>query len=157
MEQLPILTERVKKAVYNYLKNNEYGSVLLSGAHFCGQFAAAKYMARTVLCTEPNDGKPCGECPSCKLSLMAHPDFHVVAQGEKNSLGVDVADEIHNIASVYPAFSECSVVLVDGMDRMTQQAQNSLLKLTEESKFIKIIGIACDTCMIHCASWTLLV
>lgn len=71
--------------------------------------------------------------------LLQHPDFLLV-DTDKKSLGVEEVDEIINKASLVPALADKIVVLIKGFDRLTEIAQNMLLKLIEESQTVLIIG-----------------
>ena len=59
-------------------------------------------------------------------ALIISPDY------EKGSIGIDAAREIRGFLSVHPAVSKFRSVVVRDADNMTREAQNAVLKITEE-------------------------
>ncbi|MCR4995352.1 MAG: DNA polymerase III subunit delta [Bacteroidales bacterium] len=53
-------------------------ALMLTGPSGSGKLALAVAFAQALLCEHPlEDGSPCGECPSCKMSAkLEHPDLH---------------------------------------------------------------------------------
>ena len=50
---------------------------LFCGPTGCGKLATALAYAASLLCERPVEGRPCGECPSCKMTARwVHPDLH---------------------------------------------------------------------------------
>ena len=50
---------------------------LFCGPPGCGKLATALAYAASLLCERPVEGRPCGECPSCKMTARwVHPDLH---------------------------------------------------------------------------------
>ena len=74
--------------------------------------------------------------------LPSHPDFLYVTCGKEKSMGVEVAEMIIRKAAYMPAISERIVILISEIDRMTEQAQNKLLKTIEESRHVIVIATA---------------
>lgn len=78
-------------------------------------------------------------------ALSAHPDFLPVSlkEGEK-TIGTEEAEMIVARSMTLPVSAKKTVVLIDGMEKMTVQAQNKLLKLLEEEGTIVVIAVACE-------------
>ena len=72
--------------------------------------------------------------------LPRHPDFMLVDSNKEKSIGVDVIDEVISKAQTVPAIADKIVVLIRQFNKCTEQAQNMLLKLIEESQSVLIIG-----------------
>jgi DNA polymerase III delta' subunit len=54
-------------------------SLLFAGPEGVGKWAAALWVARTLLCRVPNDGEPCGSCRDCaRVTAGTHPDLHLL-------------------------------------------------------------------------------
>lgn len=70
----------------------------------------------------------------CSERLDLHPDYLSVAPLKKASMGVDEAQEIISKANSAPAIAKRCVILIDGLDKMTFQGQNKLLKTFEEGE-----------------------
>ena len=59
-------------------------------------------------------------------------DFLRIAPDEKNSIGIDQVRQIKNFLWQKPALSSRRTLVLDDAERMTAEAQNALLKITEE-------------------------
>jgi len=53
-------------------------ALMFTGPAGSGKLALAVGFAQALLCQHPGeDGRPCGECPSCKMAVkLEHPDLH---------------------------------------------------------------------------------
>lgn len=50
---------------------------LFCGPAGCGKLATALAYAASLLCEQPQEGRPCGQCPSCRMTARwVHPDLH---------------------------------------------------------------------------------
>ena len=143
------------KQVFQEQKTNS--ALLFYGPSGIGKNLMAKRFAQSFLChnhKEENDG-----CPSCKaFAINSHPDFievkQVLSDKDKEKKKTDargkfiVIDQIKEMAkqAVYaPTLSPNKVCVIDAADFMTEEAQNSLLKLLEEPpEFWTFILVATD-------------
>ena len=75
--------------------------------------------------------------------LYSHPDFFLIRleKGE-NSYGVDAANRIIERAGYVPTLAHRIVTVIYDFNKMSDDAQNKLLKLIEESKTMILICIA---------------
>jgi DNA polymerase-3 subunit delta' len=119
-------------------------------------------LSQRLLCSQANDGEPCGNCQDCKLFLSGtHPDFHVLTSEHESVNGrIDLVsqyseryqdgvarDKKANPAQIIPVdqirtlidrfyqsshISDSRVALVLPADRMNINASNALLKVLEE-------------------------
>lgn len=70
-----------------------------------------------------------------------HPDFLLINKGEDNYIGIEAVSTIASKCSLKPSIADRIVILIDGINEVTETAQNKLLKLIEEagSKVIFIL------------------
>lgn len=102
-----------------------------------------KIIAMAINC-ESDTQRPCGICHSChKIQHGVYPDvFEVFPEG--NSIGID---KIRNITLSYykkPVAGKRKIYILYDAHKMTQQAQNSLLKTLEEPATQSITILVCD-------------
>ena len=101
---------------------------LFTGPPGSGRSNAARAFAAALMC--PNDG--CGECSECHTALIGtHSDVHLVVT-ELLSIGVEVARELVLEAAAAPSTSSWRVIVIEDADRLTEPANNALLKSIEE-------------------------
>lgn len=116
---------RQKKVSHAYLFCGEEGS---------GKRLIAEAFAKTLLCEEGGI-TACGTCKSCRqIESGNHPDFKAVVR-EKASLGVkEIREQVTSDAQIKPYSSDYKVYLIDEAEKMTEEAQNALLKTIEEPR-----------------------
>lgn len=114
---------RQKKISHAYLLCGESGS---------GKRLVAEAFAKAVLCEEGGI-EACGKCKSCKQAESGnHPDIRVVVR-EKATLGVkEIREQVTADVQIKPYSSEYKIYLIDEAEKMTEEAQNALLKTIEE-------------------------
>ncbi len=95
--------------------------------------ACALSFARRLNCEAPRSGNACGACLSCQLIDDGnHPDVRIVSP-EGLSVKIDQIREIKKEMSLKPRRDGgFRVTIIEGAEKMTTEAQNSLLKLLEE-------------------------
>lgn len=102
---------------------------LLTGPPGSGRSVAARAFAAALQCTA--DGG-CGQCNACRTTMAGtHPDVEVVTPA---GLSYSVAEtrELITRAALAPAGGRWQIAVVEDADRLTEQAQNALLKAIEE-------------------------
>jgi len=128
-------------ATVDYLKKiiaeeNFPHAVIFAGLEGVGKRLAAEICAAALLCENPHDGNPCGECESCHLvAARTHPDFYVVeAEETKTSRNIKIGQirAMQTEAALRPINSARRVVIIDGAELMNNAAANCLLKTIEE-------------------------
>ena len=104
---------------------------LLTGARGLGKRTFAKVLASALFCTSEN--KPCGHCEACRRLYDGNePDLLTVFSDDGKQIGVDRVREIIQKTSQHAFGEGYRVVLIEPVEKMTQQAQNCLLKSLEE-------------------------
>lgn len=106
---------------------------LFYGPDGVGKRTIATAFGRGILCRSRKfDG--CGLCEPCKewerLGLVR--DFLAVGPNEKGVIPLEAAHGIATFLSRTPGIASGKVVVVDEADRLTEEAENSLLKILEE-------------------------
>lgn len=106
-------------------------ALLFSGPAGIGKRQVARIFAQTLLC-DRQESHPCQVCQSCKVYLAGnHPDFaEIVPDGA--AMKIDQIRILQKAASFTPQFDQGRVFIIDEAEKMTPQAQNSLLKILEE-------------------------
>lgn len=101
---------------------------LITGPPGSGRSTAATALAAGLVC----DRQGCGECTDCReVASGSHPDVEII-RPEGISYKTADARALVSRASIAPARSRWHVVVVEDADRLTETANNVLLKAIEE-------------------------
>lgn len=113
-----------------YILNGEIGS---------GKKLLSDIFAATLQCEE-HGKNPCGKCKSClQASSGNHPDIIKVTH-EKASVSVDdIRTQVNADIDIKPYSSNYKIYIIEDADKMTEQAQNALLKTIEEPPAYAVI------------------
>ena len=116
-------------------------AILLTGPDGVGKTTLALDLAAGLLCTAPVADRPCRACRACRLvDGGGHPDLHrlapvgpgrqvVIGGPDARYRGVrDLAAEL----ALMPAEGGARVAIIEGAERMNEDAQAALLKTLEE-------------------------
>jgi len=118
-------------------------SLLIVGPAGVGKTTLALDLAAGLLCSAPDRAaRPCGVCLSCrKVQHGNHPDLHRLwprGRGREIRIGAASNPEpgtarslIHELA-LSPLEGAVRVAVVEGAERLNEEAQNALLKTLEE-------------------------
>ncbi|MGL5437852.1 MAG: DNA polymerase III subunit delta' [Lachnospiraceae bacterium] len=126
--------EQVKEHLQKAIEGNKIShAYILTGEAGMGRKSLANAFALSLLC-EKGKREPCMECHACKQVLSSnHPDLIYVSHEKPASIGVDdIRTQINDTIMIRPYSSYYKVYIVDEAEKMTQQAQNALLKTIEE-------------------------
>jgi DNA polymerase-3 subunit delta' len=120
----------LKKAIEEKRLAHAY---LFIGPEGVGKSLLAKVFAKALNC-EKGGAEPCGECVSCrKIEGNIHPDAVILSpEGKSSQIGIDAIRKIEGTMSLKPYEGRTKVFTIDGADKMTEEAANSLLKTLEE-------------------------
>lgn len=120
----------MKKEIEMFLSGKANTGLLLTGKFGMPLKADASYVAAKLLSTTQD-------------RLILHPDFLLLEKSEKEkSIGVEALSDVFTKASLKPAVADRIVILIDGIDLMTEQAQNKLLKTLEENQSVTFLACA---------------
>lgn len=135
--------DEIKKVLNETInKNKILNSYMFIGQSGIGKQQFAKEFARKILCISDNK-QQCDNCESCiKFNSNNHPDFVEVSTNE-NSIKIAQIREMQEYIYQKPIVSNKKVFIINDAEKMTEEAQNSLLKTLEEPpEYVSIILIA---------------
>lgn len=105
---------------------------LFVGEPGVGKGHVADVYTRALTCHDRGDaGRPCGQCPSCRMPLESHPDVVTIVP-EGASIKIDQVRAVQRRLLFRPDLGRALVIRFDLADHLTEQAQNALLKSLEE-------------------------
>ena len=125
--------ENLKRTLRGFSSRKAFPNCLIiSGAEGSGKYTVAVLCAMAVACEK--NGSPCGECASCsKIDRGISPDVITISiPKDRKTIGVDAVREIRNGAYIMPNDLSVKVYIIKNAEKMTEQAQNALLKIFEE-------------------------
>ena len=126
---------------------------IFHGENGAGKAFIARYYAKLLQCENPvvTDGSgpekicACGKCRSCLQSDGGNQPDIIYVTHEKASLGVDdVRLQVNADIAVKPYSSRYKIYIVDDADKMTEAAQNAILKTIEEPPEYGVIILLAD-------------
>ncbi|MFM8996938.1 MAG: DNA polymerase III subunit delta' [Candidatus Limnocylindrus sp.] len=109
-------------------------ALLIVGPRGVGAGTLARDVAATLLCSTPQSGGACGECRACRLVLAeSHADLaRITPSGAADEIGITPIRELETSLALLPVEGGRRVALIEHADRMSEPAQNALLKTLEE-------------------------
>lgn len=118
------VVERLKQAVAGDMTH----AWLFTGPPGSGRSNAALAFAAALQCEQGG----CGQCQSCRnIEVGSHPDVRVT-RTEKLSIGVEEVRDLVRTAALAPVGRGRQIMIIEDADRLTEQANNALLKAIEE-------------------------
>ena len=138
---------RVKETLSELFLSGRVGhAYLFNGPEGIGKKSFAKEFAGLVMCPSSSDGKRCGVCECCVLmDNSTNPDYKVIGCGEgKNTVSVETVRNLQDDIVTAPVFSAKKIYVIDTAEKMTEQAQNALLKILEEPPSYAMILLMCN-------------
>ena len=134
--------DKIKQELGENVENGTVShSYLFVGQEGIGKKLFANEFAKMILCL--GDKKACDRCDSCiKFNSDNNPDF-VMIEPDGNSIKISQIREMQDNVFKKPIVSNKKVFIIDNSDKMTEEAQNSLLKTLEEPpEYVIIILIS---------------
>ena len=131
--------EKIKESLQNSVKAERIShSYLFIGTDGIGKKMIASEFAKMILCLDKNN-KYCNNCKSCiEFDTNNNPDFKII-KPDGNSIKIEQIREIQDKIAEKPIISNKKAYIIDDADKMTQEAQNCLLKTLEEPPEYAII------------------
>lgn len=134
--------EQVKKHLQDGIKQGNLShAYIINGETGSGRRLLASALTKTLLCENRTEqGDACGKCKSClQADSGNHPDVRFITH-EKASIGVDdIREQLVNDITIKPYSSSHKIYIIPDANKMTEQAQNALLKTIEEPPEYAII------------------
>ena len=129
--------EEAKNELRNHIYRKELShAYIFYGNEGIGKFSLAKEFSKSLLCDEFEEY--CGNCQSCHLfDGKTHPDFRII-DSEKSIKVKDILEMIDFLIK-RPIVSKKKVVIINDSEKLTNEAQNKLLKTFEEPPSYAVI------------------
>ena len=124
----------IKEYIKSAMRLNRIShSYIIEGEKGSGKKMLAESFASILQC-EQGAFPECGNCESCiQIDHGNHPDVILVKHEKEKTISVqDIRDQIVSTAEIKPYRGPYKIYIVDEAEKMTQEAQNALLKTIEE-------------------------
>ena len=132
----------IVRTLRNALANNTLKhAYLFTGPRGTGKTTTARLLAKTVNCTNPQNGEPCNECQQCR-EITAGTSFNVIEIDAASNRGIDNIRELRERIMVPPATGKYKIYILDEAHMLTTEAFNALLKTLEEPPDYAIFVLA---------------
>lgn len=125
-------------------KGNISHAYIFSGETGYGRYTMASAFAKTLLC-EQEHSDACGHCKSCmQAENRNNPDIRYITH-EKSSISVDdIREQLNSDIAIKPYSGKYKIYIIREANKMTEQAQNALLKTIEEPPEYAVIILITD-------------
>lgn len=112
---------------------NVHSALLLSGSRGTGKTSCARIFAAALNCENraTQSGDACGSCTSC-VSVQSSNSVSVLEIDAASNGGVDEVRRIQEMCA-YAHDAEWRVIILDEAQSLSREANNALLKLSEEA------------------------
>ena len=126
--------EQIKEHMQAAIRDKKpFHAYLFQGEEGVGKEALARTFAAGLQCQSESAEKPCKECVSCRQMESGNQPDVIWVTREKASLGVEeIREQLCNTMDIKPFSSPYKIYLVPEAEKMTEAAQNALLKTIEE-------------------------
>jgi DNA polymerase-3 subunit delta' len=123
------IIQHLQNAIASHKVSHAY---ILHGEEGMGKKLLARTFAKTLQCEEGGI-VPCNRCKSCMQADSGNQPDIIQVIHEKYSIGVeDIRVQVNADIQVKPYNSQFKIYIIDEADKLTEQAQNALLKTIEE-------------------------
>ena len=124
--------EKIKEALRKSVEEDKVShSYMFIGIEGIGKKMIAQAFAQMILCLNKTE-KGCNKCKSCvEFYSHNHPDFLYV-EPDGNSIKIEQIRYLQRKIQEKSIISNKKVYIINDADKMTQEAQNCLLKTLEE-------------------------
>ncbi len=127
-------TSTGQRLISDMISGNLSHAYLIIGPEGAGKKTLTRAFAKLLMCLDPHGTVPCNECSCCKYfeAFGEHPNVTMLSTGNKASIGVSEIRDMSEGVFVEPYIGNKKIYIINEADKMTQQAQNALLKILEE-------------------------
>ncbi len=104
---------------------------LFTGPRGTGKTTTARLLAKTINCSNPQNGEPCNQCQQCR-EITAGNSFNVIEIDAASNRGIDSIRDLREKVMMPPSTGKYKVYVLDEAHMLTTEAFNALLKTLEE-------------------------
>ena len=129
----------------NSLKSDRLShAYLFLGPGSVGKMTLALNLAQVLNCVTGEAEQPCGSCPQCRrIVSRIHADVQILEPNGRKEIGIDQIRDLEQSATLRPFEGRTRVFIIDGAERLSLEAANSLLKTLEEPPpYVQLILLA---------------
>lgn len=133
--------QQIIEHLQNAISSNKVShAYIFNGPDQSGKMLLANSFAMALQC-EHHGTEACMECHSCKQALSGNqPDIIYLHHEKPATISVeDIRSQVNNDIAIKPYASPYKIYIIDEAEKMTQQAQNALLKTIEEPPAYAVI------------------
>ncbi len=137
--------QQIKSHLQSAIRRDDIShAYIISGESGSGKKALTEAFVQTIQCENRVDGiggiDACGRCKSCIQSKShSHPDVKYITH-EKAVISVDdIREQLNSDVAIKPYSSKRKIYVIPDAHKMTEQAQNALLKTIEEPPSYAVI------------------
>lgn len=123
-----LITHTLKNALQHDKLSHAY---LFTGPRGTGKTTTARLLAKTVNCSNVQNGEPCNVCQQCR-EITAGTSFNVIEIDAASNRGIDSIRELREKVMMPPATGKYKIYILDEAHMLTTEAFNALLKTLEE-------------------------
>ena len=126
--------EDAKRLLQTHLATGAVANAyLFAGPDGVGKRRLALEMAKALNCVGEG-ARPCDVCSTCgRITRGVHPDVHILSpSGASDQIKMEDIRALLGRIALKPFSAAMQAAIIDGADRLTEEAANSLLKALEE-------------------------
>lgn len=130
--------KEVKEKVLRYAIRGE-GNLIIYGQKGLGQKALVREAVHAYTC-KGDHSQNC-DCLACQNTIERNPDVLWIS-AKKTALSVEEVSAVEEFTECGPAISRIKVIVLEGIENASEQAENTILKSMEDGIGVRYICIA---------------
>ncbi|SUC11071.1 DNA polymerase III subunit delta' [Pasteurella canis] len=135
MTHYPWLEPDYQQIIRAFQQQHGHHALLFKAEQGLGVEQLLSRLGQWIMCQQPQDQQPCGNCHSCRLfQANHHPDIYTLEPIENKDIGVDQVREVSEKINQHAQQNGNKLVYIKGVERLTEAAANAILKTLEEPR-----------------------